>query len=140
MTSQKLCTVISGSYRKHLKELYALKAELEKQNIHVLSPVGAHATNPGEEFIYLDEDPVTDKRLLQDSVFAKIRGSSFLVLANIDGYLGTAAVMEVGYAISIGIQILTVEPVNDPNIEPYTRSIYMAFPLMNQLRGAYETT
>ena len=121
--NDSLKTVISGSYRKHLSKLYELKNELELLNIDVLSPVGHHALNPDDEFILLDLDPIEDKRLLQDSIFAKIRTSCFLVLANFDGYIGQAAMMECGYAIAFGIQILTVEPISDPNLEPYTRPL-----------------
>jgi hypothetical protein len=132
MNHSSVCTVISGSYRRHLQKLYDLKRSLENLGIHVLSPVGSAAINPGEEFILLDADPIHDKRLLQDSVFAKIRTSSFLVLANYDGYIGKAAVMEIGFALAIGLQILTVEPVEDPNIQPYTRLIRDAFPLFQE--------
>jgi hypothetical protein len=116
-----IATVISGSYRRHLAGMYALKRILERKGIHVLSPVGDGAINPGEEFVLLDADPIHDHRTLQDSVFAKIRRSSFLVGFNKDGYLGRAALLEFGYAISQGISILTLEPVEDPNIVPYTR-------------------
>lgn len=128
MSTTSLRTVISGSYRRHLRELYELKQEIEKLGILVLSPVGSAALNPEEEFIFLDEDPIHDKRLLQDSIFAKIRTSSFLVLANFEGYIGKAAVMEVGYALAFGLQILSIEPVDDPNIRPYARLLNEAFP------------
>jgi hypothetical protein len=116
-----IATVISGSYRRHLAEMYNLKRILERKGIHVLSPVGDGAINPGEEFVLLDADPIHDHRTLQDSVFAKIRRSSFLVGFNRGGYLGRAALLEFGYAISQGISILTLEPIEDPNILPYTR-------------------
>jgi hypothetical protein len=118
-----IATVISGSYRRHLAGMYALKRILERKGIHVLSPVGDGAINPGEEFVLLDADPIHDHRTLQDSVFAKIRRSSFLVGFNKGGYLGRAALLEFGYAISQGISILTLEPVEDPNILPYTRPL-----------------
>ncbi|PWU14533.1 MAG: hypothetical protein C5B45_04260 [Chlamydiae bacterium] len=128
MDMAPLRTVISGSYRRHLRELYALKKEIEKLGILVLSPVGSSALNPEEEFVFLDADPIHDKRLLQDSIFAKIRTSSFLIFANFDGYIGRAALMEVGYALASGLQILSVEPIEDPNIEPYARLLNEAFP------------
>lgn len=127
-TSASLRTVISGSYRRHLKKLYVLKQRLEEMDIVVLSPVGSFALNPTEEFVLLDADPVHDRRILQDSVFGKIRNSSFLVLANFDGYIGNAALLEVGYALSFGLQILTVEEVHDPNIGVYTRLLEDVFP------------
>lgn len=126
-----IATVISGSYRRHLAGMYRLKRLLERKGITVLSPVGDGAINPGEEFVLLDADPVHDHRVLQDSVFAKIRRSSFLVSFNRRGYLGKAALLEYGYAIAIGIPIVTLEPADDPNIRPYTR-------LLSDIIGPFE--
>lgn len=121
-------TVICGSFRKHLGEIASLKTLLEQRGIRVLSPAGAVAQNPDEEFIILDSDPIQVPKLLQDSVFAKIRRSTFVVIANIDGYLGKAALMEIGYSIANGIDVYTVEPVNDPNLMPYCRTLSDIFP------------
>lgn len=123
-----LFTVISGSYRKHLQQIIEIKQALQKQHVEVLSPSGEAAINPDEEFIILDSDPVDNPKLLQDSVFAKIRRSTFLTVANVGGYLGRAAVLEIGYAICLGISIYTLEPVEDPNISPYCRSLQEIFP------------
>lgn len=123
-----LSTVISGSFRKHLHKIILLKQELEKNHVAVLSPAGNMAVNPEEEFIVLDSDPVTHPKLLQDSVFAKIRRSTFLVVANFDGYLGRAAVLEIGYALAIGITVYVLEPVEDPNLKPYCHLLRDVFP------------
>lgn len=123
-----LFTVISGSFRKHLHQILDLRQKLEKHSVAVLSPHGSSAVNPDEEFIVLDSDPVSSPKLLQDSVFTKIRRSTFLVVANVQGYLGRAAVLEMGYAIALGISIYTLEPVDDPNLAPYCRSLSEIFP------------
>ena len=123
-----LYTVISGSFRKHLKQIVQLKEALKKYQVVVLSPSGSAAINPDEEFIVLDSDPVTHPKLLQDSVFAKIRRSTFLVVANVDGYLGRAAVLEIGYAIALGITVYVLEEVDDPNLKPYCRLLEEVFP------------
>ena len=128
-----IATVISGSYRRHLPGMYRLKRLMERKGITVLSPVGDGAINPGEEFVLLDADPIHDHRTLQDSVFAKIRRSTFLTSFNQDGYVGKAALLEYGYAISLGIPILTLEPAEDPNIRPYTR-------LLSDVIGPFELT
>jgi nucleoside 2-deoxyribosyltransferase len=130
-----LLTIISGSYRKHFDEMLALKRALTTERVTVTAPVSELVVNVGEEFALLDEDPIEDPRALQDSIFAMIRRSSFLVLANVDGYMGTAATMEVGYAIAQGLQILTLEPVSDPNIAGYTRTLSEVFP---QIRCRFE--
>ncbi|OXM87234.1 hypothetical protein [Paenibacillus rigui] len=123
-----LKTVISGSYRKHFNQMLEVKTFLEQEGIHVLAPVSHGIVNPGEEFIILDEDPIEDPRTLQDSIFAKIRASSFLVIANIDDYIGKAAVLEMGYAAAMGLQILSVEKVSDPNLAGYCRLMEDVFP------------
>ena len=123
-----LKTVISGSYRKHFSHMLEVKVFLEAQGIVVQAPVSPGVLNPHEEFVLLDADPVEDPRTLQDSIFAKIRGSAFLVVANVDGYLGAAALLEIGYAVALGLQILTVERVADPNIAAYSRLLSDVFP------------
>ncbi len=50
--------------------------------------------------------------------------------------MGNAALMEVGYALSFGLQILSVEPVQDPNIRLYTRLIYDVFQDLEPLIGS----
>ena len=124
-------TVISGSFRKHLQQIFLLRRELEQHNIAVLSPIGSGAINPQDEFVVLDTDPISHPKVLQDSVFAKIRRSTFLVVANVDGYLGRAAVLEMGYAIAHGITIYTLELVEDPNLLPYCQPLQSIFPAIN---------
>jgi hypothetical protein len=118
-----ITAVISGSFRKHLRQMIAIRGILRQNHINVLSPVGDFAINPNHEFVVLDTDLVKDHQLLQDSVFAKIRCASMLVVANIDGYIGIAAALEIGYAIANGVQIYSVEPLRDPNIAPYCRDL-----------------
>ena len=72
-----LTTVIVGSFRKHLMQIFKIKHELEKRRILVLSPTGDTVINSEDDFIVFQSDPITDPKLLQDSVFAKIRYSTF---------------------------------------------------------------
>ncbi|GAB4192594.1 MAG: hypothetical protein Tsb0015_14860 [Simkaniaceae bacterium] len=120
--------VISGSFRKHLDKIYQLKKILENLGLNVLSPQGCSAVNPEEEFVILDSDPINSPELLQSSVFAKIRCSTMLIVANFDGYLGSAAILEIGYAIAIGIKVFVLEEIQDPNIKPYVTKLSNLFP------------
>lgn len=131
-------TVISGSFRKHLKEISQLKDALEMSGIVVLSPTSAKAINPNDEFIVLDSDPIDNPKLLQDSVFAKIRKSSFLMVANVNGYIGAAATMEIGYAIATGIPVYVLEEVADPNLAPYCQLISNVIPKLDRLLNKSE--
>ncbi|MDR6226254.1 nucleoside 2-deoxyribosyltransferase [Desmospora profundinema] len=82
--------------------------------------------NPGEVFIRLENDPEVDARTVQDAIFTHIRNSTFVTVANVDGYLGKA--FEMGYAAAYGIRILTIEPVEDPNLAGYTQRLDAVFP------------
>ncbi len=123
-----LYTVISGSFRKHLNQISTLKKSLERLDVCVLSPSKCSAINPDDEFIILESDPVCHPELLQSSVFTKMRRSTFLVLANFDGYIGLAAAVEIGYAIALGLKIYAIEEVTDPNIAPFCTPIFHVFP------------
>jgi nucleoside 2-deoxyribosyltransferase len=126
-----LTTVISGSFRKHLQEISLLKKGLEESGVTVLSPSGNIAINPDEEFIILESDPVELPELLQASIFSRIRKSTFLVVANVNGYLGRAATLEIGYAIATGIKIYSIEEIDDPNIAPFCTLLSNVFPNIN---------
>lgn len=136
-SDHSIFAVICGSFRKHLAEIAQIKHFIEGKGIKILSPQGIVAKNPDEEFILLDSDPINNTKLLQDSVFAKIRCSTFIVIANIEGYIGKAALMEMGYAIAHGINICTVEPIEDPNLAPYCKTLAEVFPEFDLTYSAY---
>lgn len=126
--SSSMPAVIIGSFRKHLDEIIEIKNKLEKCGVLILSPIDDDVVNPDDEFILFKSDQVTDPKLLQDSVFNKIKHSTFIVVANIGGYIGRAGTLEIGYAIAHGITIYTLEPVTDVHIAPYCRLITEVFP------------
>lgn len=128
-------TVICGSFQKHLAASFQLRDFLENRGVRVLSPIGGSAVTPDDEFVRLDADPLSDERTIQDAVFAKIRQSTFIVVANIGGYLGTATTMEIGYAVACGIRVFTVEEASDPNVSCYTRTFAEIFPDHRQPEG-----
>lgn len=129
--SSSLVAVIIGSFRKHLSEIIRIKEQLEKFGVNVLSPIDESVVNPDDEFILFKTDQVTDPKLLQDGVFTKIKRSTFVVVANINGYIGRAGTLEIGYAIAQGITIYTLEPVNDIHLSPYCRLLNEIFPEIN---------
>jgi hypothetical protein len=96
-----------------------------------LSPIDDNVVNPDDEFILFKSDKTTDPKLLQDGVFTKIKYSTFVVVANINGYIGRAGTLEIGYAIAHGICICTLEPVEDVHISPYCRLLSEVFPEIN---------
>jgi hypothetical protein len=135
---RNLSCVIIGSYRKSLSQLFQLREVLESLEINVMSPVGSCSINPGEEFVILNEDPIKDPKLLQDSIFGKIRSASFVVVGNFDHYLGATCIFEMGYSIAQGVPLLTVEQVTDPNLAPYCRLLSEVFPQVDLLTETFK--
>ena len=116
-------TLIIGSYRRHFEHIAALKASLESNGVTVRAPASDRIVNPGEDFALLESDATSTPRDVQDRIFSLIRASDFVVVANIDGYLGRATTLEIGYAIASGIDVLSCEPIDDPNIAGYVRPL-----------------
>lgn len=116
-----LTTLIVGSYRRHFEQILGIKSSLEACGIDVLAPASEQIVNPGETFALLESDENRTPRQVQDRIFSLIRSSDFVVVANIDGYLGHATTLEIGYAIAVGTEVLTIEAVDDPNIVGYTQ-------------------
>ena len=114
-----LKAVISGSFRKHFDEILQVKKKLEELGVQVLSPSCGSIQNKGHPFIILNSDPIHHYKLIQDSFFARLRCSTFMVVVNKNKYIGPACALEIGYAISMGIQIFALEKITDPNIAPY---------------------
>lgn len=133
-------TLIIGSYRRHFEQIRSIKSALEDRGVSVLAPGSDRIVNPGATFALLESDGDRTPRQVQDRIFSLIRASDFLVLANVDGYLGAAATLEIGFAIAVGTDVLTIEPVVDPNISGYTRLLDLeALPSLPNLHAS-ETT
>lgn len=122
-------TVIVGSYGKHFQQILELRDFLSEQGVKVLAPSSSKVINPGSNFLILEDDPIGEPKELQDLVFEKIKKSNFIIVANVDGYIGRTAAFEMGYALSLGLPIYTLEPVTDLNISGY------CIPLENKFRG-----
>jgi nucleoside 2-deoxyribosyltransferase len=105
-----------------------VRSLLEEQGVHVLAPTGFRVVNPGAAFSVLEGDPKVEVRMVQDAFFAQIRNTTFLTVANVDGYLGKAVTFEMGYAVAYGLRILTLEAVNDPNLSGYVERLEAVFP------------
>lgn len=88
--------VISGSFRKHLKEIMQLKEELEQDGIEVTKPVNVdiidNFNNP--EFIkFIGEETKTEEQLQEEYDIA-ISDSDAHIIFNKDGYIGSSALRE----------------------------------------------
>lgn len=100
---------ISGSFRKHLQQILDVKNYLNQQDVFVLSPRFTEPKNPGEEFVVFEGEegasPVELERFHLDS----INDCDALIVCNPDGYVGASAMIEIGYAQSLGKRVIFIE-------------------------------
>lgn len=97
MNNQRgLRVVISGSFRKHLDGIIALKKELEALGIEVLKPnnIDVMKDQENNEFIkFVGEESKSEYELEQEYP-AAIQESDVHIIFNQDGYIGSSALME----------------------------------------------
>ncbi len=88
--------VISGSFRKHLKDIIELKKELETNGVEVLKPVDDDTidnySNP--EFIKFSGEENKTEEQLQEEYDIAISNCDAHIIFNKDGYIGSSALRE----------------------------------------------
>jgi hypothetical protein len=114
---------ISGSFRKHFKQICRCVEYFENKDIRVLSPQIAEIINPNEEFAILSSDISDDPKTLQDNHFSAIDNSDMLYVCNPDGYIGLSAALEIGFALSKNKNIVFMHEPSDFTIKLYSKSI-----------------
>src|SRR5260370_5223740 len=105
MARQNLKAAVSGSFHRHMEAIGAAVQELASRSIQVLSPADPRIVAAQGEFLFVASDRVRSVRLVQDRHLESIRAADFLWLVSPDGYVGSSASMEVGFAAAVGVPI-----------------------------------
>lgn len=100
---------LSGSFRKHLEFILKIRKELIEKGIEVLSPRFVEPKNPGEEFVVFGGEEGLSPLELERHRLASIQNSDALIVCDPEGYVGASALIEIGYAQSLGKRIIFVE-------------------------------
>jgi len=100
---------ISGSFRKHLDYILDIKGTLEDQGTKVLSPRFTEPKNPGEKFVVFTGEEGLSPLELERHHLSSISKSDALIVCDPDGYVGASALIEVGFAQSLGKRIIFTE-------------------------------
>jgi len=104
---------LSGSFRKHLDQILALKQRLNRLSIEVLSPRFTEPQNPGEEFVIFEGEEGHTPLELERHHMDAIDNSDALIVCSVDGYVGASAMLEIGYAHKHGIRTIYTEEPNE---------------------------
>lgn len=100
---------ISGSFRKHLVHILKIRKQLIDQSVQVLSPRFTNPKNPGEEFVIFSGEEGSSPLNLERHHINSIEKSDALIVCDPDGYVGASALIEIGYANSLGKRIIFTE-------------------------------
>ncbi len=100
---------LSGSFRKHLDYILKIKKQLERKGTKVLSPRFTKPKNPGEEFVVFSGEENLSPLELERYHLNSIENSDALIVCDPEGYVGASALLEIGYAHSLGKRIIFIE-------------------------------
>lgn len=96
---------VSGSFRRHLREVQRALDELSDYQVQVLSPGGTVALGESEGFTFLATDPSLEPDITEAAHLRAIRRSDFLWVVCPDGRIGSSTGLEIGVAVGLGKQI-----------------------------------
>ena len=100
---------ISGSFRKHLDYILEVKDKLEAAGTKVLSPRFTEPKNPGEKFVVFTGEEGLSPLELERHHLKSISESDALIVCDPEGYVGASALLEIGFANSLGKRIIFTE-------------------------------
>jgi len=111
---EKLDTVISGSFRKHMEFIKHVINSFKEAGVNVLTPTTTEVVDPSEDFVILStDDPDLAPRKLESNFMREIAKAKFLYVANAGGYVGQSAATEMAYAALKGVPIVISEVIKE---------------------------
>lgn len=117
--TRQLCATVSGSFHRHLGAISAAVDELRGRGVRVLSPLDPRPVDCIDDFILVASDVSKSIARVQGGHLAAIARSNFLWLVLPDGYVGSSAAMEIGYAHGCGVRVLAARTPDDPAVAQY---------------------
>ncbi len=114
-----LKAAVSGSFHRHMAAIYTAVNELRAANVQVLSPSDPRVVDHLREFLFVASDRTRFKKQVQQRHFEAIENSNFLWLVCPDGYVGTSASMEIGWALRAGVPIFSEVKPFDVTVEDF---------------------
>jgi hypothetical protein len=102
-----------------MERIAAAVQELAALSIRVLSPADPRVVEKQGEFLFVASDRVRSVRLVQDRHLESIQAADFLWLVSPDGYVGSSASMEIGYAAHAAIPIFGTHAPSDLTLREY---------------------
>lgn len=124
LTPSPVYVTVSGSFHRHIEAIQEAVGCFRTLGCTVLSPAEPIITEAIGRFLLVASDRSRSIPLVQQRHFDSIASSHFLWLQCTDGYVGTSAAAEVGYAAAMGIPIVSSVPPLDQTLREFTLAGY----------------
>ena len=121
--AQTLAATISGSFHRHLTQIFEAVGSLQAAGITVLSPSDPRVVDSAGDFLFVASDRIRSTHLVQERHFQCIKQSSFLLLVAPDGYVGQSAAMEIGFAVASSVPVYCERQPDDTTLSNYVTPI-----------------
>ena len=122
-TMTKIRVTVSGSFHRHLRSIQEAVELFSAHGAIVLSPADPRVVDRFGEFLFVASDIRRSIRGVQNRHLDAIDSSAFLWLECPDGYVGSSAAMEVGYAIAAGVPVVSSSPPADLTLRQFVRIV-----------------
>jgi hypothetical protein len=106
-----------------MSEIQDAVAELTDLGAEVLSPADPRVVDSFGGFLYVASDRLRAIRTVQSRHLAAIEASDFVWLVAPDGYVGTSAAMEIGFASAVETPVFTDSTPSDLTLRQYVTTI-----------------
>lgn len=105
--------VVSGSFHRHMREIYDAVGEFRAAGVDVLSPSDPRVVDHIGDFLFVASDRLRAIKTVQSRHFEAIRYCDLLWIASPDGYTGESTSGEIGAAIVLGVPVFAPsQPIN----------------------------
>ena len=118
-----LRVTVSGSFHRHLAAITRAVETFNDLSCRVLSPEDPRVVDNFGEFLFVVSDHFRTIRSVQNRHLAAVQASDFLWLVDPDGYVGQSASMELGFAVAMGVPIMTAVPPSDLTLRQYVITV-----------------
>ena len=125
--------VICSSFRKDPAGLGKLFRELETNGCRILSPLTLDFTDTESEFVTAQNDESYSVQELERYHLRAIRDADFVMLHAPEGYVGTSASFELGYAIALGIPVFGKTKVTDQMLQTQVTASESVFEILETI-------
>ncbi len=124
--------VVSGSFKKNLKEIEEIIKKLKEAGAEILAPLSTKTDDPTKDFIILvSDDPKLSEFELEKNFMNSIYKSDALIIANTDGSIGRSVAAEMSLAKLQNIPVIIVKPITQvtEELDPLSQLFIKQIPI-----------